>query len=494
MKSDTKAIYSAIKSRDERFDGRFFMAVLTTGIYCRPICPAPTPKLENVRIFPSAAAAQEAGFRPCLRCRPEASPAAPGWMNPSSVVATALRLISEGFLDESGVEHLAQGLSVSERHLRRLFMAHLGASPKGVALTRRIHLAKRLIDETTLSMTRIAICSGFSSVRRFNAIFKDVYGRSPSELRKQKRSTHAGEAEVQESLSLTLSYRPPFNWAPLADFFHFRAVDGLEEVTVDSYRRAIAVGEHLGTVTVRPLAGRRELSVTISSRLADGVGGIVDRIQRMFDLKADSTEVARHLAQDQVLAPLVRQRPAIRVPGSWDVFELAVRAILGQRISVRAAQTFCARLVKAYGTAFDGSGTGNNWYSFPSAARLEHAKLETLGIDASRARAIRALATEVRKDDKFLFAYKDLDEFVQRITELPGVGAWTAHYIAMRGLGEPDAFPASDLILRRAAGRGRELSATELLQMSEAWRPWRAYAAICLWSAYSEERNKEDEA
>ena len=481
MQTDPQILYSAIKSRDPRFDGRFFMAVLTTGIYCRPVCPARTPKFENLRIYPSAAAAQEAGFRPCLRCRPETAPTAPAWLEPSSLVVRALRLIAEGFMDDAGAEALAARLGISERHLRRLFLHHLGASPSAVAQTRRLHLAKRLIDETALAMTKIAFYVGFSSIRRFNATFKNVYGKSPSQLRRQAQ--HASRRLDRHALHLTLSYRPPFHWPGLSNFIAQRALPGIEEATREHYRRTVRMGDDAGIIEVHPIKGERQLALTVPTPLARAVGTIVERIQRLFDLKSDSTEVDQYLSRDPLLAPIVARHPGMRVPGAWDMFELAVRAILGQRISVKAAKTLASRLAPAYGDPLPAADSQTLGYLFPTPAQLSKAKLENLGIDAARAQAIRALAAEIHRDGAFLAGYTDLEDAIKRLTSLPGIGPWTAHYIAMRALGEPDAFPAGDLVLRRAAGGGKKiLSESELLKRAESWRPWRAYAAIYLWS------------
>ena len=520
MNLDRKLCYLAMKSRDERFDGRFFVAVVTTGVYCRPICPAPTPRLENIRFVPCAAAAEEAGFRPCLRCHPEASPGTPAWIGASATVSRALRLISEGALDEGGVEQLAERLGMGERHLRRLFEKHLGASPVAVAQTRRTHFAKKLIDETSLPISEVAYCSGFASIRRFNDAFRKAYRRSPTEWRKSKASSNGASSESRLSgdlrrrssgpgrqsgdsnhrladshLHLKLSYRPPFDWLSLVRFLRARAIPGVESVDDRAYRRTVMIGDSAGIIEVRPVVGQRYLLLSVPSQLSRGLAQIAERVRRLFDLKADPTDVADHLAKDQKLAAAVRARPGLRVPGAWDLFEIGVRAILGQQVSVSAATTLSGRLVEAYGEPLaveaspNESQDGLRWL-FPSPERISKASIK--GLPATRADAIRLFARAVHRGEVQTTTASNLEATIEAMTALPGIGPWTAHYIAMRALGEPDAFPSSDLILRRAAAGspGETLAETELLKRAEAWRPWRAYAALYLWTEYAN-RKKE---
>jgi AraC family transcriptional regulator of adaptative response / DNA-3-methyladenine glycosylase II len=481
MELDFQRCYTATKSRDPRFDGRFFIAVRTTGIYCRPICPANMPRPENIRFFVSAAAAGEAGFRPCLRCRPEASPGTPDWQGPSSTVSRALRLIGEGVLDEAGVDELARRLNIGSRHLRRLFVSHLGAPPIAVAQTRRIHFAKKLIDETMLSMTEVAFCAGFSSLRRFNAAIRRAYGQPPTRLRRTKKqvAATAGEANLQ----LKLAYRPPLDWPSLIQFLQARAIPGVESVRADRYRRTVRIGRTTGILEVQPVADAPHLLLQVPPGLSKSLMQISERVRTMFDLRADPLEISGHLAQDKRLAERVQGYPGLRLPGAWDGFELAVRAILGQQVSLKAANTLAGRLVKAYGEPLQTVAEAELAYLFPCPERLVDANLADIGLMPRRAEAIRELARAVKDGTLAFGTAVGLEEAIERLTALPGVGAWTAHYIAMRALGEPDAFPAGDLGLRRAAAenKGELLTEAQLWRRAEPWRPWRAYAAMVLW-------------
>ncbi len=484
MNLDFERCYTATKSRDTRFDGRFFVAVVTTGIYCRPICPAIMPRPENIRFFVSAAAAEEVGFRPCLRCRPEASPGTPDWQGSFSTVSRALRLITEGVLDEAGVNELARHLNIGPRHLRRLFVNHLGAPPIAVAQTRRIHFAKKLIDETMLPMSEVAFCAGFSSIRRFNAAIRSAYDQSPTELRRTKKQISAtvGEANLQ----LKLSYRPPFDWQSLIQFLQARAIPGVEAIEADRYRRTVQIGQATGILEVQPLEESQHLLLRVPPELSKGLMQTSERVRSRFDLRADPLEISSHLTQDKRMAELVQGYPGLRIPGAWDGFEIAVRAILGQQVSVKAANTLAGRLVKVYGEPIQTVAEAELAYLFPCPERLANADLSDIGLMPQRAEAIRGLARAVRDGNLAFGTAVGLEEAIERLTTLVGVGAWTAHYIAMRALGEPDAFPAGDLGLRRAAAenKGEMLTEAQLRQWAEPWRPWRAYAAMYLWRHY----------
>jgi AraC family transcriptional regulator, regulatory protein of adaptative response / DNA-3-methyladenine glycosylase II len=472
---DFDACWQAIESRDPRFDGRLFVGIVTTGVYCRPICPAPMAKRENVRFHASAAACEAAGFRPCRRCRPETAPGSPEWLGGSATVARALRLISEGFLDANPVGELARRLRVGERQLRRLFAAHLGAAPLAVARTRRVQLARMLIDQTDLSMADVAMTSGFGSIRRFNETIRSAFGRSPTELR--------GSAPPVEGLVLRLPFRPPLAWEPIVRFLAARAIPGVEEVRDSTYRRTARNGAEPGIVELERVPGQAHLRLRL--RLA-GIGGLaaaVEQARRVFDLGADPLQIEATLRADGRLAPLLKRHPGLRVPGAWDPFELAVRAVLGQQVSVQAATTLAGRLVRAYGEQLpqrDGALT----HVFPAPTALAAAHVETIGLPRARAETIRRLGTEVADGDLVLDATADPAVVSSRLRELPGIGPWTAEYIAMRCLQDPDAFPAADLGLRRAlASNGRPATAAEVVAIAAAWRPWRAYAALHLWSA-----------
>jgi AraC family transcriptional regulator, regulatory protein of adaptative response / DNA-3-methyladenine glycosylase II len=475
------ACYRAICLRDVRFDGRFFTGVKTTGIYCRPICPARTPRSENVTFFPTAAAAQEAGFRPCLRCRPETAPDLGAWRGTSNTVSRALALIELGGLDEASVDTLASRLGVGERQLRRLFRQHLGASPVAVAQTRRVLLAKQLIHETRLSMAEIAFAAGFGSVRRFNETFLALFGRPPGDLRRTSRPSPAA-ARLGE-IDLLLRFHPPYDWPVMLDFLRQRAIPGIELVTADRYARTVEFDGVKGTVTVQPAAGNA-LRATVRFPKLSAIPAIIARIRRVFDLAADPVPIASHLAQDPALAPLVRARPGLRVPGAWDGFELAIRAVLGQQITVSAAVRLAGRLVAAHGEPL-AEPIGDLTHVFPRPEVLAAADLASLGMPRSRAAALSAVAAAARADKHLFDATCELEDAVRRLRSIRGVGEWTAQYIALRQLREPDAFPAADIGLKHAMARqeGRERSASELLSRANTWRPWRAYAAQHLWAA-----------
>ena len=480
MHLDFAACDRARLAQDPRFDGRFFIGVTSTGIYCRSICPAPTAKQRNVRYFPSAAAAAEAGFRPCLRCRPEAAPGSPAWLGTSATVRRALKLIQEGALDTESVDHLASRLGIGPRHLHRLFVQHLGASPLAVAQTRRLHFAKHLIDDTRLAMTDIALASGFGSLRRFNDAFRQTYGRAPRELRRERRS----QAGVDDALRLRLAYRPPYDWVALRDFLATRALPGVERVSEGGYARTVRMGAASGWFEVKPVPKVDALELAVHGLGSAALFGVVSRVRQMFDLAADPADVRAVLKKDKRLMPLLRKRPGLRVPGAWDPFEIAVRAVLGQQVSVAAARTFAMRIVSAYGEALSNPAEGLT-HLFPTPEALADADLTGIGLTGARAKTLVGLAKAVRDGQVSFDA--GAEELRATLVALPGIGNWTAEYIAMRGLSDPDAFPAEDLILRRMAGGKQPLTTKGLLKAAEAWRPWRAYAVLHLWRASSEE-------
>jgi len=478
MHLDFAACDRARLAQDPRFDGRFFIGVTSTGIYCRSICPAPTAKQRNVRYFPSAAAAAEAGFRPCLRCRPEAAPGSPAWLGTSATVRRALRLIQEGALDTESVEHLSTRLGIGPRHLHRLFVQHLGASPLAVAQTRRLHFAKHLIDDTRLAMTDIALASGFGSLRRFNDAFRNTYGRAPRDLRRERR----GAATADDALRLRLAYRPPYDWAALRDFLSTRAIPGVERVSGDSYARSVSVGGKQGWIEVRPVPKTDALELAVHGLGAESLFAVVSRVRQMFDLAADPADVRAVLKKDPLLMPLLRKRPGLRVPGAWDPFEIAVRAVLGQQVSVAAARTFATRIVTAHGTkliAPDGAIT----HLFPGPEILAQAHLKAIGLTTARARTLNALAAAVQSGE---VDFANPEGLRTALVSVPGIGPWTAEYVAMRGLSDPDAFPAGDLVLQRMAGKAHRLTERQLLARAEQWRPWRAYSVLHLWRAASD--------
>ena len=475
---DARVCDRARLARDPRFDGRFFIAVLSTGIYCRPICPSPTARRENVRYFQSAEEALAAGFRPCLRCRPETAPGTPAWNGTSTTVSRALRLITEGVLQAENVAVLSERLGVSARHLDRLFRIHLGASPIAVAKAWRLHFAKQLISDTDLPMFRVALASGFRSVRRFNDTIRKLYGRTPSELR---RLRPVALRSRPDEYVFRLPYRPPYDWESLLAFFASRAIPGVEEVVSGVYRRSFALGGRHGTLAVRHEKSAHALEVRIRFCEPLSLLPIATRLRAMFDLAADTSAIAQHFRRDLLLGRLVKKYPGLRVPGAWDGFELAVRAILGQQVSVAAASTFAGRLAQEFGKPLAVSDTGGLAVVFPAAEAVAGARLR--GLPGVRARAIRSLARAVVSGRVTLSLPGTDETSLARLARIRGIGAWTAQYIAMRALRQPDAFPVNDLVLLRTAGGGSPLTAAALRKRAEQWRPWRAYAALYLWRA-----------
>ncbi len=484
MTLDWQVCSRARLSRDARFDGKFFIGVKGSGVYCRPICPAPTAKEKNVRYFSTAAAAAEAGFRPCLRCRPEASPATPAWCGTSNTVSRALRLIGETGLEGGGVEALAERLGIGSRHLRRLFLKHLGATPTAVAHTRRLHFAKKLIDETNLPMSQVAIASGFGCVRRFNAAIQKTYKRTPTRIR---RLVRPAASQPENEYLFLLRFRPPYHWNGMLAFLAKRAIPGVEAVEQGTYRRSISLSGRHGYFEVSLAERMDALAVRIQFPDPCSLFFIVERIRAMFDLGADWVDIARTLKSDPALTERVRSAPGLRVPGCWDGFELATRAIVGQVISVASATAIAGRIAKKFGKPF--TGAGKLTHLFPTPEVLASADLSSVGLTKARAETIRTLARVVR-DGRIRFeGIVETDDFLARLCEISGIGTWTAQYVAMRALGEPDAFPAGDLGLLHTLNL---TNSRELERRSEAWRPWRAYATMYLWNGFSQSKISEN--
>jgi len=443
-------------ARDLRFDGHFIVGVVTTGVFCRPICPARLPAEENVRYFATSAAAMDAGYRPCLRCRPERESPLPAWTISSEIVVRAVRMIDNGYLAERPVRALAAEIGVGERHLNRLFRAELGTTPKGLARMRRIALAKRLVDETHLAMADVAVAAGYGSVRRFNDEFSRVFRRPPRAARRQRVTSGSSP------MRLRLPTRQPFNADWVFSFLARRALPSLESVHDHTYRRW--VDGHCISVLHRDGA----LWLELPDALADRTSDVLSRVRRVFDLDADPDAIESHLLESPECAPWVRAGGGIRVPGAWDAFEGAVRAILGQQVSVDRATHLAAKLTKTFGNG-----------AFPTPATLTNADVAAIGIPGLRAAAIRQLARTVReRGDAFL-----LDPPAARDTllRIDGIGPWTAEYVAMRVARDPDAFLASDWVVRKVMGA----SIRDALRRAEPWRPWRAYAVMHLWRTYS---------
>lgn len=479
--TDFDRCYRAICSRDARFDGQFFTAVTTTGIYCRPICPARTPYAEHVRFYACAAAAEAAGFRACRRCHPEASPGSPEWNVRADLVARALRLIADGVVDTEGVAGLADRLAVSERHLHRELVAEVGVGPLALARTRRAQTARLLIDQTDLSLTTIAFTAGFASIRQFNETMQDAFGCAPSAFRRGSQPEQRGEGK----LTLRLHYRPPLAVADLLSYLAKRAIPGVEEVSEQHYRRTVTFPHSHGVIALEPM--ERTPSILLHVHLTDlsDLNVIVQRCRQLFDLDADPSAIADILATDPLLAPLIATRPGLRVPGTINGFELAVRAIVGQQVSVAGARTLVRRLVTAFGLPLEQpQGTLTHFFPFPQV--VAGADLQGLGLTNGRIKALQALARAVAEEGLVLDRTADREQTVARLQQLPGVGPWTTSYIAMRALGDPDAFPLADLGLRRAFVQ-QEVSAdlSSIERRTETWRPWRAYAAHHLWASLS---------
>ncbi len=481
MVIDFEHCYRAVQSRDVRFDGAFYTAVSSTGIYCRPSCPARAPRRENVDFFPSAAAAQAAGFRACKRCRPEAAPGSPEWNVRADVVGRAMRLIQDGVVDREGVSALARRLAFSERHLNRQLVAEVGAGAQALARAQRTHNARALLESTRLPVSEVALAAGFSSIRQFNETFRSVFAATPTEVRRA-RPGGASQAATG-AIELRLVHRAPGDVEAMLDFLGERAVAGVEEYVEGAYRRTLALPHGEGIVELRPGGDHVRCRLALTD-LRD-LGAAVQRCRRLLDLDADPLAIAAVLGADPLLAPLVAEAPGRRVPGHVDGAELAVRAVLGQQVSVAGARTLAARMVARYGRPLT-EPRGSLTHHFPEPSALATANPDELPVPRARARALRTLAQALAGGGLSLDPGADRDEVRVRLLELPGVGPWTASYIAMRALGDPDAFLPSDLGVRRAVERlGRPGNPAEAERLAEHWRPWRAYATQHLWASLS---------
>ena len=476
---DPDVCWNAIASRDARFDGTFFTGVLTTGIYCRPVCPARTPHRKNVRFYSCAAAAEQAGFRPCRRCRPETAPGSPAWSGTSSTVARALRLIDEGALDTADVNELAARLGVGERHLRRLFDHHLGASPIAVAQTRRVHFARLLLDGSDLPVADIAAASGFSSLRRFHSAFRETFGRTPGALRASARDPRSNGAAPGRGISLQLAVRAPYDWNATFAFLAVRAIPGVESVVNGVWRRAIVTKRRVILVEATPDASGRALHVRLSEPPGGDLATIVERVRRVFDLGANPAEIGAHLSSDPLLLDLVRARPGLRQPTVWHPFEACVRAIVGQQISVKAATTILGRIARECGKEAPGFEEWGITHVFPLPDALANSKLTTVGLPASRRDTIRELSRRIVEDETVLTG----EDAATRLRAIRGIGDWTVSYLRLRGFGDPDVFLSGDLGVRRAlSANGKLPKPTDLEKQAERWRPWRSYAVLYLWT------------
>lgn len=453
-------------ARDARFDGLFYTAVKTTGIYCRPVCPAPAPKPGNVVYFETAGAAAAAGFRPCLRCRPELSPDDRSGRAEDQLPDRVLARIHEGALDGQSATALAAEFDTGERQLRRSFLTRYGITPQAAAATHRIHVAKQLLTETRMAVTDVAYAAGFASLRRFHQAFAAATGMNPTQLRRNDAAT----ARPTDVHRLRLAYRPPYDWPRALAFLRQRALPGIEHVGEHDYRRELPELADGARLRVTHDPAHHALVLELFALPTQSIPKVAQRVRRMFDLDADPQAVAATLSCDSLLAPLLRARPGLRVPTAFDPWETAVRAVVGQRISVAATRTLLTRMI-----ASDGR--------FPAPAAIGQHDLAGIGLTRSRAATIQALARAVLSGRVHFRAGQSLDAFVEGLVQIPGIGPWTAHYVAMRALGHPDAYPLGDLIVKRALGNP---TPSQERARAEAWRPWRSYVVLHLWTAASE--------
>ena len=479
MIDDFERCYRFMRSRDARYDGFFFVGVTSTGIYCRPSCPARLPDRRNVRLFPTAAAAQAEGFRACKRCEPDAAPGSPAWNRRADVAGRAFRLIADGIVDREGVPGLASRLGFSERQLNRILVAEVGAGPAQLARAQRAQGARTLIESTGLSFAEVALASGFGSIRQFNDTIRAIYARTPTELRRRARRRRG--ATTPGAVELRLPARAPLDAATLLGFLSARAIAGVEEVEGDTYRRSLALEHGGGLVSLTP----ENAGVRCVLRLDDlrDLTAAVARCRRLLDLDCDPVSIAAQLEADPLLGALARRRPGIRVPGCVDGFEMVVRAIVGQQVSVPAARTVLGRLAARYGEPLT-EPAGTLAYSFPTAAALAEVDPDDLPFPRRRGEALRSVARMVAEEDLRFDAGADASAALAALLDVPGVGPWTASYVAMRALGDPDAFLAGDIGIRHALWRlGRPAEGPEATARAEPWRPWRSYAVMHLWSS-----------
>jgi AraC family transcriptional regulator of adaptative response / DNA-3-methyladenine glycosylase II len=476
MWNDPASCYQALLAHDARFDGQFFVGVASTRIYCRPVCRVRVPKRQNCSFYPSAAAAEAAGFRPCLRCRPELAPGYASVDASQRLAHAAASLIEDGTLSDAGLNDLAARVGSSERHLRRVFAAEFGVAPVAYAQTQRLLLAKRLLTDTALPITEIALAAGFGSLRRFNTLFRERYRLQPRDLRKTPEAAARGE------LVFELAYRPPYAWEPQIGFLALRCAEGVESVSGGRYLRTVVIARgttiHCGWIAVAHRARRNTLQVTLSDSLARVVPDVLARVKHLFDLSCRPDEITHHLGV------FAADRPGLRVPGAFDGFEMAVRAVLGQQITVRAACTLAGRLAGTFGEPVKTPFAGLRC-TFPAPTNLAAAsgdELGSLGITRSRQRAIHALAAACAAGELVLAPGADIERTLEKLRSLPGIGEWTAQYIAMRALAWPDAFPHTDYGVMKALD---ETAPRRVLEIAEQWRPWRAYAVVHLWDTLS---------
>jgi AraC family transcriptional regulator, regulatory protein of adaptative response / DNA-3-methyladenine glycosylase II len=474
-----KDFYEALLARDYRFDGKFFVAVKTTGVYCRPICPA-RPKRENVEFFPDAASAEAAGYRPCLRCRPECAPLSPAWWGKKAVIQRALKLIANNALHHHiNEEEFAERLGMSARHLRRLFNDEIGRTPKQISDANRLNFARRLIVETSVPIMTVARAAGFSSLRRFNAAFKKRFQRAPSRLRRAR-----SKIKSTEGIELKLSFRPPFDWQSLIRFYQFHPIPGVERVVENSVERVFRIEGIVGFLRVQPVDGKPQLKLSVVTEDPRLLFEVVNRIRRMFDLDSDPMLIANSFARLPLLAKLVDRFPGLRVPGGWDPYETAVCSILGQVVSAEQRASLVGELVRGYGEEIFHPVTGAKAYLFPSATVLASSDLHKVRTSVARKEAVRDFSRRVLSGAISLAEAQDPMMFRKALLETKGLGPWSAEYISLRSIGDTDAFPRTDLILKRVLALHPDLDL-------EVIKPWRSYAAVYLWRGFAQTLSKQ---
>jgi AraC family transcriptional regulator of adaptative response / DNA-3-methyladenine glycosylase II len=481
MLQDSKTLYKALRSRDHRFDGLFFVGVKSTGIYCRPVCTVKPPKEINCTFYDTAQEAEQAGFRPCLRCRPELAPGNAPVDNSQRVAHLIVRRIEEGLAEEEGaaLEIIAREFDLSSRQIRRIIQKELGVPPIQLILTRRLLLAKQLLTETKLPVIEIAFASGFTSLRRFNDAFTTHYGMPPTRLRK-KAVEGTSDVSGADPLTLQLAYRPPYDWAGVLEFLKARELKRVEWVGDDFYARTVRLGDKKGWIRVKHFAKKNALLLELSHELVTVLPALLNRVRDLFDLDARPAEITRQLRKDKFLAASVKANPGLRVPGAFNGFELGLRAIFGQQITVKAATTVACRFAEAFGESIVTPFPDLDRLT-PEPARIARASVDDiarLGVTSARAKSIVALAQAQKEFSLENGSRHDPDATIARLAELPGIGQWTAHYIAMRAMRWPDAFPKEDIAVRKNLGG---VTAREAEKISEAWRPWRSYAVLHLW-------------
>lgn len=469
MNPITDEYYAAVLARDYRFDGKFFLGVKTTGIYCRPICPA-KPKRKNVEFFDSAALAEKAGYRPCLRCRPEAAPLSPAWYGKSALVQRALRRIIEVGLQEEHEEAFAAHFGITSRHLRRLFVEEIGKTPKQFYQEQRLNLARKMTMETQIPITEIAFATGFHSLRRFNDAFQSRFSRSPSALRKSKSTIQA----TNGAITLWLSYRPPFQFEALLAYLKRHEIQGVEEISESEYVRYHSTKTGMSRIQIRNHSNRSALAISFDHFDKETLYGMVQNVRRLFDLDADPLLVSTAFERSSILKYLDEQNKGIRSPGSWDPFETAIGIILGQLVSNEQARNLIAQLVLQFGMA--SQWEGKTVFSFPTPRTLATADLSNIRTTQKRRETIALLSQKIASGEIQLSSHQEVNKIKHQLLQIPGIGPWTVEYIGMRCLRDPDSFPSSDLILNRTLVKGAELKLHEV-------RPWRSYAAYLLWES-----------